>query len=77
MMDLIMPVMDGVATIRALTKLNPEVKIVAASGFTAKSAESEAAAMGVTTFLAKPYTAATLLMTLRDILHPEKVDSVV
>jgi len=65
-----MPVMDGMATIRALMVLNPDVKIIAASGFTAKGSEAEAMKMGVRAFLSKPYTAATLLQTLRDLLRP-------
>ncbi len=69
--DMMMPVMDGAVTIRALTKLNPAVKIIAASGLSAKGAEAEAAGVGVKTFIAKPFTAATLLATLRDLLQAE------
>jgi CheY-like chemotaxis protein len=68
--DLMMPVMDGVATIRALTQLNPTVKIVVASGLTGKAAEAEAAGEGVKNFLPKPYTASALLIALRDLLQP-------
>lgn len=69
--DMMMPVMDGPVTIRALMKLNPKVKVIAVSGLTAKSAEAEAAGQGVKTFLAKPFTAATLLTTLRKVLREE------
>jgi two-component system, cell cycle sensor histidine kinase and response regulator CckA len=31
--DMIMPVMDGTATIQALKTINPEIKIIASSGF--------------------------------------------
>ena len=34
--DLMMPVMDGPATIRALQRLDPKVKIIAASGLERK-----------------------------------------
>jgi PAS domain S-box-containing protein len=67
--DMMMPVMDGGATIRALTRLNPAVKIIAASGLTSKAAEAEAAGEGIKTFLPKPFTASTLLMALRDLLR--------
>ncbi len=67
--DMMMPVMDGGATIRALTRLNPAVKIIAASGLTAKAAEAEAAGEGVKFFLPKPFTASTLLIALRDLLR--------
>jgi CheY-like chemotaxis protein len=66
--DMMMPVMDGVVTIRALTKLNRAVKIIAVSGVATKGAEAEAEGEGVKTFLAKPFTASTLLSTLRDVL---------
>ena len=33
--DMMMPVMDGAATIQALLRINPAVKIIAASGLTA------------------------------------------
>ncbi len=54
---MMMPFMDGPATIRALQRLNPHVKIVAASGLGANEKAAEAASAGVQTFLAKPYTA--------------------
>ncbi|MEZ0255867.1 MAG: ATP-binding protein, partial [Chthoniobacter sp.] len=69
--DMMMPVMDGVATIRALSRLNPLVKIIAASGLATKGAEAEAAGAGVKLFLPKPYTASSLLVALRDLLHPQ------
>ena len=68
--DMMMPVMDGAAVIRILMRLNPNVKIIAASGLTAKRAEAEAAGEGVKYFLPKPYSAETMLRTLREMLHP-------
>ncbi|MBD0325238.1 MAG: PAS domain S-box protein [Pyrinomonadaceae bacterium] len=67
--DMMMPFMDGPATIRALQKLNPQVKIIAASGLAANEKAAEAASAGVKTFLAKPYTAEKLLTALSNILH--------
>ncbi len=69
--DMMMPVMDGVATIRALSRLNPLVKIIAASGLATKASEAEAAGAGVKFFLPKPYTASSLLVALRDLLRPQ------
>jgi two-component system, cell cycle sensor histidine kinase and response regulator CckA len=67
--DMMMPFMDGPATIRALQKLNPQVKIIAAGGLAANEKAAEAASAGVKTFLAKPYTAEKLLTALAKILH--------
>jgi two-component system, cell cycle sensor histidine kinase and response regulator CckA len=66
--DMMMPFMDGPATIRALKRLNPEVKVIAASGLTANDKFAEAANLGVKTFLPKPYTAEKLLKAIADIL---------
>jgi len=67
-----MPVMDGAATIRALIRLKPEVRIIAASGLSTKGEEADAASSGgVKRFLPKPYTAGTILRALRDVLSAE------
>jgi CheY-like chemotaxis protein len=67
--DMMMPVMDGLSVIRALTRINPAVKIVAASGLAANGSGNRLPAAGVKHFMTKPYTAETLLKTLRAILE--------
>jgi PAS domain S-box-containing protein len=67
--DMMMPVMDGHAFIHALRRMNPEVRIIAASGLNADGTVTRVTASGVKHFLTKPYTAATLLKTLHEILH--------
>lgn len=62
--DMMMPVLDGVATIRVLKRMNPDVIIIAASGWSAKGMEEDAAAEGVHLFMHKPYTAELMLRTL-------------
>lgn len=69
--DMMMPYMDGPATIRALQKLNPCVKIIASSGLTETARVAEAANGGVNKFLAKPYTAEKLLETVAEVLKEE------
>jgi len=66
--DMVMPFMDGPATIRALLRMNPEVKIIAASGLAAGHKPGEGALDGVQVFLSKPYTAEKLLTALADLL---------
>ena len=63
--DLSMPVMDGRATIYALLKINPKAKIIAMSGMDENESVAKASTAGVKHFISKPYTAATLLKTLR------------
>ena len=67
--DLMMPVMDGTTTIRALRAIDPTVRIIASSGFGNESAVTGAAAAGAALFLKKPYTSGTLLRTLDELLH--------
>ena len=66
--DMAMPVMDGAATIRALRKINPAIKIITASGLNANGGTARASGDGFKYFLTKPYTAGTLLNAVRKIL---------
>jgi PAS domain S-box-containing protein len=66
--DMMMPILDGPATIYALMRMNPAVKIVAASGLNANGGVAKVTGTGVKHFLTKPYTAGTLLKTIRAIL---------
>ena len=68
-LDMIMPYMDGASTIRALEKLNPDVKFVAVSGSSEKFKAAEAASRKPIRFLSKPYTTDKLLRTLDEVLH--------
>jgi len=69
--DVMMPYMDGPATIRALRKMNPRVKVVVSSGLDANGRAVESGGIGVQGFLAKPYTAERLLKMLSEILSVE------
>jgi CheY-like chemotaxis protein len=66
--DMMMPVMGGAALVHALKRINPTVKIIAASGLNAEGEIDEAASGGLNHFLIKPYTAGVLLQTMRTIL---------
>lgn len=66
--DLMMPVMDGLATIRAILKLNPLAKIIACSGVMADANIHEATRAGAKLFLPKPFTTEILLNAVRNIL---------
>lgn len=69
LLDMMMPVMGGKDAIVALQSLNPGVRIVAVSGYCSASIAAEVAELGVTTFLAKPYTTPQLLQVLREFLN--------
>ncbi len=67
LMDMMMPVMDGQASIRAIRKVNPEVKIIGVSGLTEKDRFANIADQ-TNAFLQKPYTAEKLLKTMHEVL---------
>jgi len=66
--DMKMPFMDGPATIRALMRINPAIKIIAASGLNAGEDMLKVSGVSLKHSLTKPYTAGTLLRTMRTIL---------
>jgi len=66
--DLMMPYMDGPATIRALRKINPTLKIIGSSGLASNGNDTEMAKVGVNGFLVKPYSADKLLKSIADLL---------
>jgi PAS domain S-box-containing protein len=63
--DMIMPGMDGAATIQALCRLDPQVRIIATSGVAGRDVTQP----GVMHFLRKPYTASTLIAALTKVLQ--------
>jgi len=67
--DMMMPYMDGPATIRALQKLNPNVRVIGSSGLSENAKVLEATGSGVKIFLSKPYTAETLLKAIAEVLE--------
>jgi PAS domain S-box-containing protein len=66
--DMMMPLMDGPTTIQVMLRLNPHARIIAASGLNANSMVAKAVSAGVKFFIPKPYTAETLLKTLREVV---------
>jgi CheY-like chemotaxis protein len=55
-----------------LRRLDSQLKVIATSGLQEESRATEAAQAGADTFLAKPYTAESLLKTLAEALNAER-----
>jgi two-component system cell cycle sensor histidine kinase/response regulator CckA len=68
--DMMMPVMDGPATIRAIRRLDAVVPIIAASGLSDPTRAAGDAAVDVAATLSKPFTAKILLRTVKKVLRP-------
>ena len=66
--DMLMPHMDGPATIRVLKSIDPSVKIIAASGLMDAERVKDATGLEHIAFLMKPYTAEKLLTTIKRVL---------
>ncbi|MGV3659985.1 MAG: hybrid sensor histidine kinase/response regulator [Prosthecobacter sp.] len=67
--DMMMPIMSGPATIQVLQRINPAVKIIAASGITQNGGLAKAAEMGIKHLLPKPYSAQSVMSTLHKLLN--------
>ncbi len=68
LMDMMMPVMDGEASIRAIRKINPEVKVIVVSGLAEKEKLAKIESTRAQALLPKPYTAERLLKTIHEVL---------
>ncbi len=63
--DLMMPNMDGISTIRILQKMNPDIRIIVVSGTSIKKETSSVlTSLSVESVLNKPYTSEQLLKCL-------------
>ena len=71
LIDMMMPEMDGVTTIRTLQRMNPQVKIIAVSGLATSDKVSAAMSSGAKLFLSKPYTSEELLRKLHQVINLE------
>jgi len=66
--DLRMPGMDGLALLRAIKQLSPPTPVVIFTAYTSEANAQEALAAGAAAFLAKPFSGAQLLQTVRQAL---------
>jgi len=67
--DMMMPVMDGPTMITTLSQLNAPQPIIASSGLNESINIAKATAAGVDHFLAKPYTAETILRAVHEVIE--------
>jgi PAS domain S-box-containing protein len=68
--DLAMPVMDGPAFIRVLRRMNPQIRVIAVTGYQSKSSLPADLGVPAEARLSKPFSGAILLQTLQRVLHP-------
>lgn len=68
LLDLGMPGMGGAKCLIELLKLNPEVKVIIASGYTQEIGLGSAKTQGAAAFLSKPYSLHDLLANVRRVI---------
>ena len=66
--DVAMPYMDGPSMVRAMRKMDPNLKMIMMSGLMNENQRSEIETLGITSVLSKPFTAENLLEELKKIL---------
>jgi len=67
-MDIKMPRMDGIETIRKLKHTTPDIKVLVTSGYKSVETAQEAVAAGAVDYIVKPFERAEILCTVKKIL---------
>jgi len=68
LLDMTMPKMDGKACFAALLEINPEVKVILSSGYSAQEIDEQFADQPPAGFIQKPYTPESLQQHIKQIL---------
>ena len=63
--EAVLPVMDGLALLRRVRELGNDTKVILMSSFTSADMQAEAAVLGASYFLPKPFAVETLLDRMR------------
>jgi len=72
LLDIIMPGMDGAEVFQALKEINPDVKVLLASGYNIKSQANKLLEMGCHSFIQKPFALEKLTAEINHILTDSK-----
>jgi PAS domain S-box-containing protein len=73
LLDLSMPHMDGIETLRRVMALNPNLRVVLSSGYSEMEVTQRFAGKGLAGFIQKPYTATALAEVVQRILQSPAV----
>lgn len=67
-LDMVMPGMDGVATLKAIKSINPDQRVVILSAFAEKEKIEEVKGLGVNAYLQKPATLKVLAEVIENVM---------
>ena len=73
LLDLTMPHMDGEETFRELRRIRGDVRVILSSGYNEQEVVNRFPGKVLAGFIQKPYQAAALMETMRDVLDPAPV----
>jgi two-component system, cell cycle sensor histidine kinase and response regulator CckA len=68
-MDMIMPVMDGCEAIEHLKQINPDLKVIVATGYSKGEVIEHTRSLGISHFIFKPFKVADLLILIREVMQ--------
>jgi PAS domain S-box-containing protein len=69
--DMMMPIMGGPSLVSVLLRINPAIRIIRSSGLSSDGDGKRSSEAEVKHFLTKPYTAETLIKTIRAVLDED------
>jgi DNA-binding NtrC family response regulator len=72
LVDVKMPVLDGMYLVRQVRKKRPRMPIIVMSGYSTDDTIREALDLGAATFIAKPFTPDELADAVRSVLKPRE-----
>ena len=67
LMDILMPVMDGLSAIAKIKQIDPSARIIVVSALVKETIRKEALRAGAADFIAKPFKVEKLLASLRSV----------
>lgn len=68
LLDLAMPTMGGKECLTKLVEIDPDVKVIIASGYSAEATRLELGGTGIKGFIEKPFNLNQMLLTIRQVL---------
>jgi signal transduction histidine kinase len=69
LVDVMMPAIDGFATVVAMQQIRPQVNVVLMSGMVSPKMRAQAEQLGCRSFLAKPFTTNDLMLSVQESLE--------
>ncbi|NIO20314.1 MAG: response regulator, partial [Candidatus Aenigmarchaeota archaeon] len=71
-LDMVMPGMSGGETYDILREINPDIKVILASGYNIEGQATEILKRGCNTFIQKPFSRKELSQKIREVLGKKK-----